>query len=597
VLAVAVVAAVSLGTPTASAVASSGTLWVTGNTGSGDIRPVPLSTLMPGLDYGAAHPQAIAISPDASHVYAADNAGGGSAITVIDPAASTGSGRSDVNLTSPGSIAVSPDGSQLYVGNVGLGTTVAVLNANNSSAPSSAITVGQDPLGIAFTPDGRFAYVASQAAGNVSVIDTSSQTVTTTIPAFDLPAAPCALAVTPDGAEVVVVGGCGVANGGIGIIDTATNTVNTIGGDTDPYEAVAMSPDGTKAYAYDRMNGDIQIVDPRAGTIGATPLEHALSGIKGLAVSPDGSALFATASASNNVAVIDTATKSITPTPPIATNTWADAITPDQPPRAAFSVTPGVVGQPSDFDAGATTTQDSGPATYAWNFGDGASNTTTAPSTSHVYSQPGAYTATLTVTDDQGCSTAFVFTGQTASCNGGPAARASQPVTISPPSRTLSIAVSGNGTVFGPGIDCPGDCTETYADGTAVKLAAAPASGSVFTGFGGDCTGAGACNLTMSSDRSVSASFAELPNTKIKKAKVNRKKGRASFRFKAIGKATGFQCELKRKHARKRARFKRCRSPKTYKHLKTGRYTFEVRALSSVGKDPTPAKKKFKVKP
>jgi YVTN family beta-propeller protein len=538
----------------------------------------------------------------------ADDAGGFAyAVSYVDTSAGTATSRPDVKFTSPGSVAVSPDGSQLYVGNVA-DATVVVLNARDITAPLSVINVGGGPWGIAFTPNGRSAYVANRASGTVSVIDTATQTVTTPpmLHATELPNAPCALAVTPDGAKIVVIGGCtGVANGGVGVIDTATNTVKTIAGDTDAYEAVAMSPAGTKAYVYDRTTGQVQVVDPRAGTPSLTPLTTAgLGGIEGLALSPDGKSLFATASLSNSVSIIDTATGAVSPNPisPLdpppdpPAKPWADAVTPDQAPHASFSVTPAREGNASSFDATSTTTSDGGPATYAWDFGDGASATTATPSTSHVYSQPGTYTATLTVTDDQGCSTAFVFTGQTASCNGGPVARASQPVNVASPSRSLSVSVSGNGMVTGPSIDCPGSCSATYADGTAVSLVAAPASGSVFTGFGGDCAGAGACNVTMSSDRSISASFAELPNTRIKKAKVNKKKRKGSFKFKAIGHATGFQCELKRKHARKRPKFKGCRSPKTYKHLKTGRYTFEVRALSSVGKDPTPAKKKFRVK-
>jgi hypothetical protein len=84
------------------------------------------------------------------------------------------------------------------------------------------------------------------------------------------------------------------------------------------------------------------------------------------------------------------------------------------------------------------------------------------------------------------------------------------------------------------------------------------------------------------------------PNTKILKAKINSKVGRATFRFKAIGTASGFQCALAKKH--RKPRFKKCKSPKTYKHLKTGRYTFEVRAFGAGGKDPSPAKKKFRIK-
>jgi PKD repeat protein len=69
-------------------------------------------------------------------------------------------------------------------------------------------------------------------------------------------------------------------------------------------------------------------------------------------------------------------------------------------------------------------------ASYDWDFGDGATSTTSGPTTSHTYAAPGNYTATLTVTDDAGCSTERIFTGQTMSCNGSPVAKVSHQVTV-----------------------------------------------------------------------------------------------------------------------------------------------------------------------
>ena len=84
------------------------------------------------------------------------------------------------------------------------------------------------------------------------------------------------------------------------------------------------------------------------------------------------------------------------------------------------------------------------------------------------------------------------------------------------------------------------------------------------------------------------------PDTKISKSTISSTKRQASFKFKAVGTAKGFQCALK--HGHKKAAFKSCHSPKTYKHLKPGKYTFEVRAAGTGGTDPTPAKKNFKIK-
>jgi len=76
---------------------------------------------------------------------------------------------------------------------------------------------------------------------------------------------------------------------------------------------------------------------------------------------------------------------------------------------------------------------------------------------------------------------------------------------------TLSVSTigTGNGTVTSspPGIDCGVDCNEPFLDGTPVELFATADNGSTFVGWSGSCSGSGACTLSMSADRSVTASF------------------------------------------------------------------------------------------
>ena len=76
---------------------------------------------------------------------------------------------------------------------------------------------------------------------------------------------------------------------------------------------------------------------------------------------------------------------------------------------------------------------------------------------------------------------------------------------------TLSVleAGSGAGSVTGSAISCPGTCAASYPPGTTVTLTATPDAGSTFTGWsGGGCAGTGACMVTMSSDQTVTATFA-----------------------------------------------------------------------------------------
>jgi hypothetical protein len=71
---------------------------------------------------------------------------------------------------------------------------------------------------------------------------------------------------------------------------------------------------------------------------------------------------------------------------------------PDQPPTAVATAT--CTGLTCAFDGTGSSDPDGTVASYAWNFGDGA--TGTGATASHGYSKAGTYTYTLTVTDNQG---------------------------------------------------------------------------------------------------------------------------------------------------------------------------------------------------
>ena len=76
----------------------------------------------------------------------------------------------------------------------------------------------------------------------------------------------------------------------------------------------------------------------------------------------------------------------------------------------------------------------------------------------------------------------------------------------------LTVNKSGNGsgiiTSAPPGMNCGTDCSEDYAEGTAVTLTASANADSVFTGWSGTgCTGAGSCSVTLNSDTAITANF------------------------------------------------------------------------------------------
>ncbi|NOY63754.1 MAG: M6 family metalloprotease domain-containing protein, partial [Gammaproteobacteria bacterium] len=78
-------------------------------------------------------------------------------------------------------------------------------------------------------------------------------------------------------------------------------------------------------------------------------------------------------------------------------------------------------------------------------------------------------------------------------------------------SQTLSVSITGSGTVTSSpaGITCGSDCFEAYAPGTSVTLTATPASGWTLAGWGGACSGVGACVVEMAVNENVNATFAQ----------------------------------------------------------------------------------------
>lgn len=78
------------------------------------------------------------------------------------------------------------------------------------------------------------------------------------------------------------------------------------------------------------------------------------------------------------------------------------------PPIASLTARPtaGALPLVVSFDASSSSDPDGGPLTYLWDFGDGASATTTAPRVSHTYRRAGRHTATLRVRDAGGATSA-----------------------------------------------------------------------------------------------------------------------------------------------------------------------------------------------
>ena len=211
-------------------------------------------------------------------------------------------------------------------------SNVSVIDTSTNSVPFSAIPVGPG-IAAVVRGDGSFVYVTNDN-GTVTPVDTTANTLGTPIPI-----APIVLgaAITPNGKTVYVANvtttGFPGAIGFVTPIDTATNAAGTpINVGYNP-RGLAVSPDGTTIYVAN-------LIEPSTGMGAVTPINTATNTAGtpipvgpgnqafSLAVTPDGKTIYATDPFSNNLTVINTVTKVAT-TIPIGATSFGLAVTPN----------------------------------------------------------------------------------------------------------------------------------------------------------------------------------------------------------------------------------------------------------------------------
>jgi DNA-binding beta-propeller fold protein YncE len=114
--------------------------------------------------------QGVAVSPDGKRVVVMASAD--STALVIDPATDKIVDRVALKDQKGGGYKVyySPDGKYMLTMNLG-STLVNIFDARDLHAPQRTATVGRDPMGMAFSADGKTVLVANHGDGSVSVID------------------------------------------------------------------------------------------------------------------------------------------------------------------------------------------------------------------------------------------------------------------------------------------------------------------------------------------------------------------------------------------------------------------------------------------
>ncbi len=175
------------------------------------------------------------------------------------------------------------------------------------------------------------AYVANFYSDSVSVIDTSTNTVVATVAVPSINSEntqgsrPVAVAITPDGTRAYVTANY---DDTVSVIDTGTNTVvATVVVGNSPY-GVAITPDGTRAYVVNSFDGTVSVIDTSTNTVVAT-VGGLASTPYGVAITPDGTVAYVTNTGSNTVSVIDTSTNTVVAGVGVGSSPYGVAITPD----------------------------------------------------------------------------------------------------------------------------------------------------------------------------------------------------------------------------------------------------------------------------
>ncbi len=398
--------------------------------------------------------QGVAMSPNGRFLYAANY--DTDTVTpfrigpagVLQPIACTGSNCA--TGSEPFWLGITPDGKFMYAPNYN-GTTISAYRiGGNGALTAIACGAGCDTLPgseePAITPNGKFLYVPISASDEMLAYAIHGDGTLTPIACGTTCGTggsyPWTATVTPNGrflyatdAESDLLAAFAIkSNGSLSRISCAGCA--TAG---EPY-SLAVSPNGVHVYAVNysgtispykiRGDGSLTPIGCPSGdcTTGSEPVA--------VAMSPSGKFLYSANSISDTVSAFSVKAGGLLS--PISCSVGCSGLdfpeygqaivaSPDQAPKASFTHTQS--GRRVRFNAKKSkASPGQRVTTYHWNFGDGHRLTTHKAKVSHAYRKHGQHKVTLTVTDNAGCSTAFVFTGQTAYCNGSKKARKSHRV-------------------------------------------------------------------------------------------------------------------------------------------------------------------------
>jgi YVTN family beta-propeller protein len=230
-------------------------------------------------------------------------------------------------VSSPQGVAI--HGNTLYFADTGSDTVsiidAATLNPKDYNPAETDIHVGFNPADLAVTPDGTQLWVTDTGPqtdsllADIKVISTASDTVTATL---QMPSAPEQIVFSPSGATAYVT-----ASDGLWVFNTATEHVTAvIPGLGDP-RGVAVSPDGKTVYVTNTVDSEVDVINAATNRVSGTISVGQMPW--GIAVSSDGSTVYVADINSNEVSVISTKTDTVTSSIALSGGPDVLALTPD----------------------------------------------------------------------------------------------------------------------------------------------------------------------------------------------------------------------------------------------------------------------------
>ncbi|MFT3792565.1 MAG: Ig-like domain repeat protein [Rudaea sp.] len=302
----------------------------------------------------------LAVAPDGSRLYAVGAQANAGYLLVLDPDATDANpnppqavlGKVAIGSAPFGGMALSPDGKTAYVANFGEGS-VYIVDVGSSTAPqvTADVSLCEGASGVALSADGSVLYVACRNANAIGIVGTAGPSVTT----IPVAASPDQIALSADG-NTLYINNTGTTQ----ILAMNSGGTTTASVPTGP-ESLAAAPSGSTVYAslfrgMNTIGGFVAIDFSKTPAAVGTPIDVGPNPF-GVTLSADGSTAYVvntdpvSGATHGSVSVVDLASFKVTATLAAGAYPSRIAIGAAPPPRApsatslSLDANGGVIGQ------------------------------------------------------------------------------------------------------------------------------------------------------------------------------------------------------------------------------------------------------------